>query len=64
MKTVNTHYAKMTVSERAKQFMPFAALKGYEEALRKKEIEVEEAMKGKVQREKADKTLQNTDLDI
>jgi len=28
---------KMSRQERAKQFMPFAALKGYEEALRKKE---------------------------
>ncbi|NLJ89553.1 MAG: YolD-like family protein [Clostridiales bacterium] len=27
----------MSRQERAKQFMPFAALKGYEEALRKKE---------------------------
>lgn len=29
--------AKMSREERAKQFMPFAALKGYEEALREKE---------------------------
>lgn len=29
--------AKMTAQERAKQFMPFAALRGYEEALRAKE---------------------------
>ena len=29
--------AKMSREERAKQFMPFAALKGYEEALRRKE---------------------------
>ena len=28
---------KMNREERAKQFMPFAALKGYQEALRKKE---------------------------
>ncbi|MCR5144289.1 MAG: YolD-like family protein [Lachnospiraceae bacterium] len=28
---------KMTVQDRAKQFMPFAALKGYDEALRAKE---------------------------
>lgn len=27
----------MSREERAKQFMPFAALKGYQEALRKKE---------------------------
>lgn len=35
---------KMDPSERAKQFMPFAALKGYEEALRKKEEEIEAKM--------------------
>ena len=35
----------MTPAERAKQFMPFAALKGYEEALRKVEREHEERMK-------------------
>lgn len=29
--------AKMARKERAKQFMPFAALKGYQEALRQKE---------------------------
>lgn len=28
---------KMTPAERAKQFMPFAALRGYEDALRKRE---------------------------
>ncbi len=28
---------KMDQAERAKQFMPFAALKGYEEALRERE---------------------------
>ena len=31
---------KMSREERAKQFMPFAALKGYTEALRKKEEEI------------------------
>ncbi len=31
---------KMTREERAKQFMAFAALKGYSEALRKKEEEI------------------------
>lgn len=30
---------KMPVSERAKQFMPFSPLKGFEEAIHKKEIE-------------------------
>ena len=33
---------KMSREDRAKQFMPFAALKGYPEALRKKEKEIEE----------------------
>ena len=32
----------MSREERAKQFMPFSALKGYHEALRKKEQEVQE----------------------
>lgn len=32
--------AKMAREERAKQFMPFAALKGYSEALRRKEKRV------------------------
>ena len=35
---------KMDREERAKQFMPFAALKGYMEALRKKEEAFEERM--------------------
>ncbi len=35
-----TAHKKMARSERAKQFMPFAALKGYTEALREKEDEV------------------------
>lgn len=35
-----TQRVKMSREERAKQFMPFAALKGYEEALREKEREV------------------------
>ena len=35
---------KMDREERAKQFMPFAALKGYTEALRKKEKSFEERM--------------------
>lgn len=41
---------KMSRAERAKQFMPFAALKGYEEALRQREKEIaareEEKQKG------------------
>lgn len=38
--------AKMPVSERAKQFMPFAALKGLPEALEKKEKELEQISSG------------------
>lgn len=33
-------HPKMNREERAKQFMPFAALKGYEDALRAKEAEM------------------------
>ena len=32
---------KMSITRRAKQFMPFAALTGLDEALRKKEWEIE-----------------------
>ena len=47
---------KMDRQDRAKQFMPFAALKGYEEALREKEeivvpkIELSEEMKEELDR--------------
>lgn len=40
--------SKMTKRERAKQFMPFAALKGYEEALKKVEEEHENATNSEV----------------
>ena len=40
-----TERPKMSREERAKQFMPFAALKGYEEALREKEREIAEREK-------------------
>ncbi len=32
---------RMSLEDRAKQFMPFAALKGYEEALRAEEARIE-----------------------
>ncbi len=38
-----TKHAKMPREERAKQFLPFAALKGYPEALREKEEEIRRA---------------------
>lgn len=47
---------KMSREERAKQFMPFAALKGYEEALKEKEkivvskIELSDEMKEELSR--------------
>lgn len=49
--------SRMSREERAKQFMPFAALKGYEEALRRKEkivvekIELSEEMKDELDRQ-------------
>ena len=56
----------MSREERAKQFMPFAALKGYEEALREKEkivvekIELSEEMKEELDREFA--SIQKNDI--
>jgi len=53
----NYRYGRMSPAERAKQFMPFAALKGYEEALRQKEkiivekIELSEEMKEELDRQ-------------
>lgn len=38
---------KMPLSKRAKQFMPFAALSGLDDALRQKEWEVEARQKAK-----------------
>lgn len=48
---------RMTPADRAKQFMPFAALKGYEDALRRKEkiivekVELSEEMKDELDRQ-------------
>ncbi len=44
------HHPKMTREQRAKQFLPFSAVRGYEEALRKKEAEYEREMAGEVVR--------------
>lgn len=50
--------SRMSRADRAKQFMPFAALKGYPEALRKKEqIEVPRAEFSEEYKEKLDKKL-------
>ncbi|MBQ4187593.1 MAG: hypothetical protein II642_06890 [Firmicutes bacterium] len=43
-------HPRMTREQRAKQFLPFQAVKGYEEALRVKEKEYEEALAGEVER--------------
>lgn len=50
--------AKMDRAQRAKQFMPFAALKGYEEALRAKEkIKVEKKELTEEQEEELNRQL-------
>ena len=54
----NTVHAKMPVSRRAKQFMPFAALKGYMEALRMREkIVVERRELSEEYKEELDRKL-------
>lgn len=51
--------AKMSPADRAKQFMPFAALKGYEEALRKREkIVVEEPHLSEEMKAELDRKMQ------
>ena len=45
---------KMPISERAKQFAPFAAIRGLEEALRKKEEEMKQKEKPKNENELPD----------
>ena len=42
MSKIDPRLAKMSPADRAKQFAPFAALKGYEEALRAMEKKMEE----------------------
>ena len=50
--------AKMTRQDRAKQFMPFAALKGYEDALRLREkIVVEQMELSEERKEELDRVL-------
>lgn len=44
---------KMPLSQRAKQFLPFDAVKGLQQALRAKEYEVEAIEKGKLSEEEA-----------
>ncbi len=51
--------AKMDRQDRAKQFMPFAALKGYEEALREKEkIVVPKVELSEEKKEELDRRMQ------
>lgn len=49
---------KMSREERAKQFMPFSALKGYEEAIRKKRIVVPKVELSEDKKEDLDRVLQ------
>lgn len=55
-------HIKMTNEERAKQFMPFAALKGYEEALRRVEAEVEGHYEALIETEKIYDTYEEDDF--
>ena len=48
---------KMSTEDRAKQFMPFSALKGYEEALRRTEALSENRFNNLVLREKESESL-------
>lgn len=51
--------SKMSREERAKQFMPFSALKGYEEALRAKELEFENKAKEEYGKKKVDSDMES-----
>ncbi len=42
---MSSNFGKMPISQRAKQFMPFASLKGLDEAYRQKEWEIESRQK-------------------
>ena len=44
---------KMPLSQRAKQFLPFDAVKGLQQALRMKEFEAEAVSKGRLEEEEA-----------
>lgn len=58
-KTKMSNRTKMSQAERAKQFMPFAALKGFEEALREKErIVVEKISLSEESKEELDRKFQ------
>lgn len=60
---MNPKLAKMDPIERAKQFVPFSALTGYEEALRAKELEVEARMERELPTDlRKGKTDNNTDI--
>lgn len=60
---MNPKLAKMDPIERAKQFVPFSALTGYEEALRAKELEVEARMERDLPTDlRKGKTDNNTDI--
>lgn len=55
-KAIMGNRTRMSQGERAKQFMPFAALKGFEEALREKEkVVVEKIILSEESREELDR---------
>ena len=62
LEDIKVERVKMSRGDRAKQFAPFDALKGLQDALRIKEYQHERVQKGEVQEEKAaeiSKTLIN-----
>lgn len=60
----DTKRAKMSPADRAKQFLPFSALKGYEEALRRKEEEIEALANRKNEPFADDSEVSRQDSDI
>ena len=54
LEDIKVERVKMSREARAKQFAPFDALKGLQDALRIKEFQHERVQKGEVQEEKAD----------
>lgn len=59
----NRTRAKMPVAERAKQFMPFAAVKGLNEALSKKENELSLVQKAELLEDMVDMSTERTPID-
>lgn len=53
----NRPFAPMPIAQRAKQFMPFSALGGLDEALREKELELTRVQKTELSEERRDTIL-------